>query len=170
MRPVPWQRHISYWRCIACGECCKHYTVNIDFADYVRITKTYGPEVAGPGLTGCYLKKRPDGRCVFQYYMAGSHWLCGLQHMKPKVCRLWPFKVLSEPTYGREKDARYSFNDRTYYVYVDPYCRGIIWGDLSLEFIDATVPEFIQLAIGRTEKQTRSTSSLSFAQPILLRI
>ena len=39
--------------------------------------------------------------------------------MKPDACKIWHFKVLTEPKYGEAKQAEYQYGDRTLYVYVD---------------------------------------------------
>jgi len=157
MKPSPW-RYVSSWSCIACGECCKYYSVNISFAEYFRVVKMYGVGATELGLTECYLKKRLDGRCVFQYPAPGPSWLCGLQHMKPKVCKLWPFTIASRPAYGHEQKALYWYNNRSYYVYVDPKCRGILWGSPSWELVHRTIPEFIRLSSEEATDQIYSTS------------
>ncbi|WP_455364213.1 YkgJ family cysteine cluster protein [[Eubacterium] cellulosolvens] len=159
MTPIPWQA-ISSWNCIACGECCREYTINISINDWARITRVYGADVVKLGLTECYLRKRPDNRCIFQYLDRGGRWLCGLQHMKPSICKLWPFKIQYRPTYKREKEAEYLYKERLYYVYVDPFCRGVSYGHPSWSLKNVIIPEFIELATKGIERQVHSTSHL----------
>ena len=161
MKPVPW-RCISSWRCIGCSKCCVDYIVNIKFEDWMQITKQYGFGLAIQGLTEFYLKKGTDGRCIFQYKLPGSNWLCGIQHIKPRACKLWPFMIKSRPVYGREKEAIYTLDGKTYYVYLNANCSGISWGNPSKEFIHKIVPKFIQLSFRTIKRQVNSTSRSPF--------
>ncbi len=136
----------------------------------MQITNRFGFGMAVPGLNEFYLKKNPDGRCVFQYKLPGSHWLCEIQHMKPRVCMLWPFMIKTKPKFGREKEAKYAINGKTYYVYINPECNGIIWGSPSNELIQKIMPEFVQLAAGTVKKQLYSTSHSPFVTQGIIQI
>jgi len=60
--------------------------------EYAMITQKYGHDVLALGVGRAYLRRRTDGRCIFQYCESGS-WLCGLQAEKPYACKMWPFVV-----------------------------------------------------------------------------
>ncbi len=162
MRPVPWS-YVHSWNCIACGDCCKEYLVVLRFQEWLNIVKNYGIEMTMPSLNKFYLKKSGDGHCVFQL-KAGNISICTLQqaNIKPKACKLWPFKVHVEPAYGRPYEAAFYYGGRKFFVYVDPSCKGIVWGQPSSHFINAIVPEFIEIALGVREKQHHSTSKIPF--------
>lgn len=162
MQFVPWRR-IADWRCNACGLCCKAYSVVISFQEWLNLVKNYGVDVTVSGIDKLYLKKKSDGSCIFLYEFSGLH-LCGLQHMKPKACKIWPFKILTAPKYGNAKDAFYLFDDRKLYVYVDSNCSGIVYGQPSLAFETQTLREFVELALGMREEQTKSTANIRFTQ------
>jgi len=83
---VPWSR-VASWNWDGCGECCKWFSVPVTMHEYARISHSYGHDVLTLGLGRAYLRKRRDGRCMFQYYDGGS-WLCGLQTEKPYVCKM----------------------------------------------------------------------------------
>jgi len=87
-------------------------------------------------------------------------WLCALQHMKPRACKLWPFKVHNEPKYGRPDHALYDLDDKRFYVYVDPACVGITWGNPTHEFVYGTLREFVEISLGFCEKQFYTTAQL----------
>jgi len=91
--------------------------------------------------------------------MMGTY-LCGLQNMKPKACKIWPFKIFLHPKYGTAKEALYPYRDQAFYVYVDPACTGLIWGQPIPEFKFKTLPEFVDVALGLRKKQFHSTSKL----------
>ena len=158
MMPIPW-RHVQDWNCTACGVCCKGYEVVLGFPEWINVVKTYGVEFTQPGISRFYLKKKSDGTCVFLYNFYGK-WFCGLQHMKPLACKLWPFKVSEKPRYGRADEAVYNVGEKKLYVYVDPSCVGLQWGTPSQELVNTTLPEFVDLALGRRRKQFYSTSKL----------
>ena len=82
--------------------------------------------------------------------------------MKPKACKLWPFKILSRPEFGRPNEASYKYEDRKFFVYVDPACIGIWWGKPTQEFAYRTMPELIEIALGLREKQYYSTSKILY--------
>jgi len=158
MTAVPWS-YVSSWSCIACGECCRRYNVVLNYNEWVNIVRRFGVGVTRPSPYKFLLRRRSDGSCVFLYRVMG-HWVCGLQDMKPQACKLWPFKVYSYPKYGRPNEAVYPYLGRKFYVYVDPFCRGIRWGTPTPTYMYRVIPEFIDIALGRREKQYYSTSRL----------
>jgi Fe-S-cluster containining protein len=155
MEPIPW-RCVKSWNCITCGVCCKDYDVILGYWEWTDIVKNFGVGAIKPTVTRLCLGKKVDGTCVFLYNSSGS-WLCGLQRSKPRACKLWPFKVLLQPRYGRNSEAVYRLGDREFFVYVDPYCRGLTWGIPSRRFMYETLPEFIEIALGKREEQSCST-------------
>lgn len=157
-RPVPW-RYVASWSCNMCGRCCRDYRVVLKPEEWVRLVERYGPSVAEVGHGKFYLRRRPDGSCIF-LTKVGDKWLCGLQEAKPKACKLWPFKVLSWPKYGRPAEAYIEYADIPLYVYVDPYCQGIKWGTPTPTFVRTVLREFIELALGIRVEQEHSTAKL----------
>jgi Fe-S-cluster containining protein len=158
MLPVPW-RNVESWNCVACGLCCKGFHVILNFPEWISIVKAYGVDYTQPGISRFSLKHKSDDTCIFLYNNFGS-WLCSLQHMKPMACKLWPFKVSNKPKYGRPNEARYDLTSMRLYVYVDPSCPGLRWGNPNLEFLNSTLPEFVDLALGQRRKQFYSTARL----------
>ena len=106
-----------------------------------------------------WLRKSIDNRCVFMILHDGR-WLCGLQGEKPYVCRIWPFRVADRPPYGRGLRARYENEEWAGYVYVDPRCPAITYGDPTPYFTHNVIREFVELALGKTEYQNHSTADL----------
>jgi hypothetical protein len=91
--------------------------------------------------------------------------------MKPIACELWPFKILIEPKYGNPNEAyftirnqdfksknRYKSHIKGFYIYVNPRCRGVLWGKPSAIFINHVLVEFINIRLGLQRKQHYSTS------------
>jgi hypothetical protein len=127
----------------------------------MNVVKTYGVSFTAPGINKFYLKRRSDGSCVFLYNYYGKGF-CTLQHMKPRACKLWPFKILGRPKYGRAREAEYNYARKRLFVYVDPSCRGLTWGSPSSNFVRTTLTEFVELALGLRKKQVYSTSRMFF--------
>jgi len=162
MLPVPW-RYVESWNCITCGLCCKGFDVVLDFPEWINIVKAYGVDFTTPGISRFYLKQKSDGTCVFLYNNFGN-WLCSLQNMKPITCKLWPFKISDKPKYGRPNEAVYNWGGKKLYVYVDPSCEGLRWGNPNSEVMNTTLPEFVDLALGLQRKQFYSTARLMSPQ------
>jgi Fe-S-cluster containining protein len=160
MMPIPW-RYVESWNCIACGICCQGYHVVLGFNEWINLVRTYGVGVTQPGVDKFYLGKKSDGTCVFLYKFFDT-WLCGLQNTKPNACKLWPFKILSRPKFGRPDEAVYEYRDRKFFVYVDPSCIGIMWGEPTQEFTYRTLTELVEIATGLREKQYYSTSKIAY--------
>jgi Fe-S-cluster containining protein len=158
MIPVPW-KYIESWNCRACGECCKPFTVILTLPEWLNITRLYGLGVTQPGINGFYLKKNAANRCVFQYKLLDK-WLCGIQHIKPMACKLWPFKICENPKYGRRKEASYIYQGREFFIYADTLCHGLKLGNPSRHFIQKILPEFIEISLGLRKEQHYSTFQL----------
>lgn len=160
---IPW-RYIADWKCIACGLCCKTYSVVLNFQEWLRIVKNYGVETTASGLNKLYLKRRSDGSCIFLYNLSDTY-LCGLQHMKPNACKLWPFKILSKPKFGYANEAIYQYSKNNLYIYADPTCIGLKYGKPSWNFANYTLKEFVEIAWGLRNDQNLTTAKVSFSQP-----
>jgi len=164
--PLPWSC-VESWSCVACGLCCKGFNVVLGFNEWVNIVRNYGVGVTEPGISNFYLKKKGDDTCVFLYQLMDA-WLCGLQHMKPKACKIWPFKVQEKPKFGRPNEASYTYGEKKLFIYVDPSCVGIKWGTPTQEFEYKTIPELIEIALGLRVKQYYSTSRIPY-HPVYLK-
>jgi len=167
MIPIPWS-HVKYWSCIACGICCKGYDVVLGFNEWVNVVRTYGVGVTEPGISKFYLRKKDDGTCIFLYKLSDI-WLCGLQQMKPRACKIWPFKIHDKPKFGRPNEASYTYIGRKLFIYVDSSCLGTRWGNPTQEFTYKTLPELVEIALGIREKQYYSTSRIPY-HPVYLRV
>ena len=157
---IPW-RYIADWKCIACGKCCKSYSVVLSFTEWLGIVKSYGVNKTASGLDKLFIKRGSDGSCSFLYRIS-SMYLCGLQHMKPKACKLWPFKVLSKPKFGYANDAVYYYGERKFFIYADAACSGIRYGKPTSEFTNYTMKEFIEIALGLRSNQSKTTANIGF--------
>jgi Fe-S-cluster containining protein len=163
MQFIPWQ-YVADWKCISCGDCCRLYSVVIDFSEWLGIIKNYGVEHTVSGLNKLFINRKSDGACTF--LNNGSNvCLCGLQHMKPRACQLWPFKVLSRPQHGHPGEALYFYRGNQLFVYADPMCRGLRLGRPTFEFANYTLQEFVEIAAGIRSKQLRTTAGSGFPQP-----
>ena len=160
-RPIPWSQ-IRHWSCVACGECCKWFSIPLTTYEYAKISQRYGFNITELWEGRAWLKKRMDKRCVFMIWR-NERWLCGLQESKPHACRMWPFKVFDRPTYGKEMRARYESEEWTGYVYADPRCPRLIYGVPTQNFERTIVREFVQMAHRKREHQDFSTASLPIA-------
>jgi Fe-S-cluster containining protein len=155
---VPW-RYIADWKCVRCGDCCRLYSVVINFHEWLRIVKSYGVENTSSGLDKLFIRRRSDGSCVFLQGSSSAS-LCTLQHTKPRACQLWPFKVLMRPEFGYGNEAVFSCGENRLFVYADPSCRGLRYGSPTLEFASRTVREFVEIALGLRTYQLKTTSNL----------
>lgn len=163
MLVVPW-KYIAGWKCTACGECCKAYSVVISFQEWLKIVRNYGVEKTVSDLNKLFIKRSNDGSCAFLCNLFDMH-LCGLQHMKPKACKLWPFKVLSKPEFGYINEASYNYGENELFVYADSTCRGLRYGNPTWDFTSHTLREFVEIASGLRTEQYKSTGDLGFFQP-----
>jgi Fe-S-cluster containining protein len=158
----PWQ-YISSWKCNACGQCCKDYSVVLNFPEWLNIVRNYGVEKTTSGLSKLFIKRREDGSCIFLQSFSNVH-LCGLQYMKPKACKLWPFKILSKPEFGQANEALYQYGENKLYVYVDSSCWGIRYGRPTWEFANQTLKEFIEIALELRRQQFKTTANVNLFQ------
>jgi Fe-S-cluster containining protein len=164
MIPIPW-RNVKSWNCVGCGMCCIDYHVVLNFKEWITIVKKYGADAALPTVGKLLLGKNNDGTCRFLTNFAGNK-LCGLQYMKPLACKIWPFKVFYESKFGNPKKALFHYRERDFFVYVDPACNGLTWGNPDSELKFRTLPEFIDVAIGLRERQVYSTSKVNCQQDL----
>ena len=155
MHIVPWQS-VSDWHCKACGYCCKLYNVVLGFPEWLRLTKTFGSDTTVVGLDRFYIKRSSDGSCAF-LCNSSRNYFCGLQKMKPEACKLWPFKVLSQPKYGEPNQAVFDYMGHELYIYVDTMCSGLRYGIPKWEFRHATIREFAEIALGIRQVQYKTT-------------
>ena len=162
MKGVPW-KDVATWGCHGCGECCRPYTVPLSMWEWTRITQAYGGSVTEIRADGLFLKKR-QGRCVFQYRRSGK-WLCSIQNMKPVACKLWPFRILKRPKYGKATEAALELGDGKMFAYVDPLCKGLKFGNPSEEFLTKILPEFVGISLGSYSDQHYSTIHPGRAYP-----
>jgi hypothetical protein len=84
--------------------------------------------------------------------------------MKPAACKLWPFKILGKPKFGYAKEALYPYGGKALYIYADSTCTGLIYGRPTWEFVNQTLKEFIEIAIGIRSDQNRSKANIDFIQ------
>jgi hypothetical protein len=77
--------------------------------------------------------------------------------MKPEACKIWPFKVLSEPKYGEPNQAAYDYLGVRLFVYGDSMCSGLRLGMPTWDFRYITVKEFAELALGVRHIQNKTT-------------
>ncbi len=160
---VPW-RYIADWKCVLCGKCCKSYSVVLSFSEWLKIVKNYGVDKTASGVDKLFMKRRSDGSCVF-LYNASNVRLCGLQHVKPKACKLWPFRVLSEPKFGYANEAVYPYGGNKFFVYADSVCSGLRYGEPTWEFTNYVLKEFVEIALGRRNGQSKTTANIGFLRP-----
>ena len=146
MQFVPWQ-YVADWHCKACGYCCKLYGVVLAFTEWLNIVKYFGIETTVSGLGNFCLKRTSDGSCGFLCNKTNNYF-CGLQSMKPQACKLWPFKVLSEPKYGEPNQAAFNYMGNKMYIYADTMCSGLRPGTPTWDFRYTTLKEFTELSLG----------------------
>ncbi len=152
---VPW-RKVENWLCVACGDCCKEFRVPLRAHEAARFASLFGYGCLELGLGGYRLRKGLDGRCVFQVYRGGK-WICGIQSVKPLACKLWPFFISDEPQDSKD-EAEYEFKGYRFYVYVNTFCRGVIYGKPCDAFANKVIPELVELSLGLRKEQSLSTS------------
>jgi Fe-S-cluster containining protein len=162
MQFIPWQ-YIFDWRCNACGRCCKDYSVVINFPEWLSIVKNYGVDKTVSGLSKLFIKRRSDGSCIFLQDLPNVH-LCGLQCMKPKACKLWPFKILSKPEFGYANEASYQYDGKELFIYTDSSCNGVRYGRPSWKFANQTLREFVEIALELRRQQFKTTANVNLFQ------
>ena len=129
----------------------------------MNIVRNYGVETTIPSVSKLFLGKKGDRTCYFLKYMGDSS-ICGLQYMKPLACKIWPFKIFDNPKFGKPNEALYRYQNKNFYIYVDPACTGLSWGKPTPEFKYRTSPEFIDVALGLRKQQFHSTSKIQCRQ------
>jgi Fe-S-cluster containining protein len=154
---IPW-RKVENWLCVACGDCCREFRVPLRAYEAAKLANLFGYGCLELGLGEYRLRKRPDGRCVFQVYTGGK-WICGVQCIKPLACKLWPFFISDKPRDSKD-EAEYEFKGYRFYVYVNSFCRGVVYGKPSNIFAKRVIPEVIELSLGLRREQCLSTSPL----------
>jgi Fe-S-cluster containining protein len=163
MQFVPW-RYIAGWKCLTCGDCCKLYSVVLNFQEWLRIVKGFGVEQTASGIDRLYVRRKEDGSCAF-LSVNPSGYGCGIQYMKPKACQLWPFKVLAAPEFGYASEAIYPYGGRHLFVYADSMCHGLRYGNPAWEFANQTLREFVEIAVGVRRSQLKTTANLGSFGP-----
>ena len=161
---IPWTQ-INNWSCKACGKCCLGYRVPLKMEEYIHVGKNYGLNVLEFGVGKVYLKNRKSGRCVFQRPLM-NRWICTLQGTKPTACRLFPFRMHNKPLYKTGENAKVKMGDKTYYLYMDPDCKGIVLGQPTERFKNEIVPEIVRIGMGLPVKQRYTTSKSIHWRPI----
>jgi Fe-S-cluster containining protein len=155
LKPIPWN-HVHDWTCIRCGSCCK-YTVQLTTFEWLKLTQQYGFRIANNRLDGFYLRKTVDNRCPFLYSSYKGH-ICGLQRTKPLACKLWPFRVRSEPLVKEQRDGYFRYHNHTFFIYVNPQCPGLTYGKPTQAFQTKILPEFLNIRLGTQHRQFYTTA------------
>lgn len=158
MQIAPWST-VNSWQCNMCGICCRQYDVILKLPEWLGIVKTFGVEYTKSSISSFSLGRRADGSCLFLQRTPTASF-CGMQYAKPQACKLWPFKVLDKPKYGRPNEAVYAYGNRKLYVYVDSTCVGVRYGMPAHEFAYSVIPEFVEIALGTCRRQFKSTAFL----------
>jgi len=166
MQLIPWSR-IYDWFCSACGQCCKEFRVPLRAYEAVQLSKIFGSSCLELDVGSPYIRRRLDGRCIFQAKEEGKM-ICSIQPLKPLACKMWPFVVCETPRYEYRDDAAFDFRGETFYVYVNTYCKGVIYGHPSSRLVNLVIPEFVELKLGLRNDQIRSTSTkVKILSPLL---
>ena len=155
---VPW-RYVADWKCVQCGDCCRLYSVVLNFHEWLGIVKNFGAEHTASGLNKLFIRRRSDGSCAFLHNSPYASY-CALQNMKPRACQIWPFKILMKPQYGCANEAVFPLGDNRVFVYVDPACHGVRYGLPTYEFANFTLKEFVEIAAGLRVHQLKTTSNV----------
>ncbi|MHC1564326.1 MAG: YkgJ family cysteine cluster protein [Candidatus Hecatellaceae archaeon] len=158
-KPVPW-RLVHDWECHACGDCCTRYVVELKPQEYAQIAHAYGFSSVTVSAGKIYLKRRPDGSCLFLHNLNGRN-LCGLQHLKPEACRLWPFNPHEAPVFGHPELSYYRYGRKSFYVYVIPACPGLSYGEPSQRLKEKVIPEILDMKFKGRVSQKYSTSAVA---------
>ena len=160
MQFVPW-RNIADWHCKACGYCCKLYSVVLSFPEWLQLTKNFGVETTVSSIDRFFIKRFGDGSCTFLCNDSNNYY-CALQNMKPQACKIWPFKVLTEPKYAETNLAAYDYRGARFYVYGDTMCSGLCYGEPTYDFQHTIIREFTEIALGVRDAQYKSTRPAAF--------
>lgn len=155
---VPWSS-VRDWSCIACGECCRHFSVPITQREWRTIVQLHGLGFTTVIKGRPHLRSAISGRCIFQRFIQGR-WLCTIQSVKPLVCKLWPFRICSRPSHGDPDSASFTYRQRQVFVYCDPRCTGVHRGPPSPHLVNKVLPELAATALGEGIKQRFSTAQI----------
>jgi len=155
-KAVPWRR-IRDWRCIACGECCRHFSVPITQEEWRTIVDLYGLGFTTVINGKPHIRSSVSGGCIFQRRSQGM-WLCAIQSVKPLVCKLWPFRIYGHPRHGDPDSASFTYRRQEMFVYCDPRCSGVFLGPPSPHLAESVIPEFAAMALGEKVRQRSSTA------------
>lgn len=147
MRLISWKK-VKLWECIACGECCNCFNIPLKSIEYARMIKIFGNEIIdlNKNPVKIFLKRRENGRCIFQYYLYGK-WICAIQQIKPIVCKIFPFSIFK----STNRKALYKYKGNLYKIYLEKSCKGIKLGKPSNEFIYKILPKAIELSLNPKE-------------------
>jgi len=152
---VPWRR-IKYWKCDACGTCCREYRVPLTFYEYLKL-KEYG---FVEEKSGRYFIKKIGGGCPFQF---GN--VCILQgDLKPLACKLFPFSIRKE---GKE-EALFEYRGEEYYVYVDIGCKNVVFGKPTKTMYNL-IKEAIEIYLGRKKDVQLLTAPIQLKPKICIK-
>lgn len=156
MRLISWKK-VKSWKCLACGECCKCFNIPLKSNEYTRMLKIFGCEIFNFNITPVkiFLTRKENGRCIFQHHTYGK-WLCGIQQIKPIVCKLFPFSI----TKSSNKKALYIYKGKIYNIYLERSCKGIRLGKPSSEFIYKMIPQAIEESLNPEKSHHILTSKL----------
>jgi len=160
MTALPW-RNVGSWSCLKCGNCCEGLEVGLTIYEYAKI-RAIAPAAIELGRYGGISLKKIGARYVF----LNEHRLCDLQplDLKPSACKLRPFVVLREPKSGMREDARFSYRDEEYYVYLNRYaglrCRGL--GRGRPEELLRIISQVIEIDQDPTKNHRYSTARLVY--------
>jgi len=80
--------------------------------------------------------------------------------MKPKACKLWPFKILGKPEYGYASESAFGYGENRLFIYADSSCRGLKYGKPTWEFTSHKLTEFIEIAMGFRNEQYKTTANI----------
>jgi Fe-S-cluster containining protein len=138
----------------------------VNFHEWLRIVKNYGVETTASSVNKLFIKRRSDGSCAFLYNLSNAY-LCGLQQMKPKACKIWPFKIVSKPEFGYANGAAYGYGENRLFVYADSTCSGLRYGKPTWEFSNHILKEFIEIALGFRIEQYKTTANINFSSLML---
>jgi len=156
MRLISWKK-VKSWKCITCGECCNCFNIPLKSIEYARMIKIFGNEILDFNKYPVkrFLKRRENGRCIFQYYLAGK-WICKIQQIKPIVCKIFPFSISK----SNNKKALYIYKGNPYNINLKRSCKGIKLGKPSNEFIYKILPKAIELSLNPEKSHHTLTSHL----------
>lgn len=155
---LPWSRVYDF-KCYACGLCCYHFQIPLKPHEALSIERVFGPGYV-TSLTGkLYLRKKEGDPCPFLVERNGKL-VCYLQDLglKPKACKLWPFRIYNRPEYGRAEEAYFSHRLGGFYIYLDQRCPGVKLGRPTSHLIK-TIEEAVEIWLGVRSEQILTTAS-----------